>query len=76
MKPGGRRVTCGCVMPHHLSVAQVSRLASWRGFITGLTFGAVRPADWREREKREFQERLHHLLYDCPRLHPTNPEES
>lgn len=70
MKPQGRRVTCGCVMPNHLSVRQVTRLSMWRGFVMGFTFGAVRPPDWREREEREFNERLLHLLNDCPRLHP------
>jgi hypothetical protein len=69
VKPQGRRVTCGCVMPHHLSVRQVSRLSFTRGLVMGLTFGAVRPADWRKREDREFRERLTHLLFECPRLH-------
>lgn len=70
MKPKGRRVTCGCVMPHHLSVKQVSRLAFLHGLTMGLTFGAAASADWRERKEIEHNERIHHLLYECPRLHP------
>lgn len=69
MKPQGRRVTCGCVMPHHLSVRQVSWLSFKRGLVMGLTFGAVQPLDWRERENREFKERMEHLLTQCPRFH-------
>lgn len=69
MKPKGRRATCGCVMPNHLSVRQVNRLAFTRGLLMGLTWGALRLPDWRDREDRESNERLQHLLTDCPRLH-------
>lgn len=50
-------VACGCVIESHLS----DRQSLWRAFLKGLSIRAF-PRDYPERDVREAQERIDHIL--------------